>query len=203
MGLQTRKKNKANNTKEKLIMTFFSIYKNKKIENITIKEITDKAGYNRGTFYIYFKSVYDLLKQIEEEILSELQKNMKDLIQMFYEPTHAAEFIEDLSLLFDKYDKYLQTLLSNYGDQIFQYQIKNMLKKAYMEYLGINEQTADQSYKYIIEYLAQANVSTISFWLVNGKQNSNFKDLMTLLHQINISGVNSVLSEYLAKSEQS
>lgn len=201
MGVQTVKNSKAKNTKEKLVKAFFSIYKNKKIEEINVKEITDKAGYNRGTFYIYYKSVYDLLKQIEEEVFAEFQSNMKDLTMLFYAPAHANEIIERLSSLFDKYDKYLQTLLSSSGDPLFQYQIKNMLKKAYVEDLGINEKTSDQSYKYILEYIAQANVSTISFWLVNRKQSSNFKDIMMLLHKINISGVNSVLSEYLEKSK--
>ncbi len=47
------------------------LYAQKPIEKISIKEITELAGYNRGTFYLYYNDVYDLLHQIEEEILGE------------------------------------------------------------------------------------------------------------------------------------
>lgn len=197
MATAPKENKKAANTKVKLTKAFFSIYKNKKIESINVKEITDKAGYNRGTFYIYYKSVYDLLKQTETELFNEFQKNMQNLTRLFYDSDRAPEIIHNLSALFDKYDRYLQVLLGSGGDPLFQYQIKNMLKKAYMEYLNIEDGSSDQNYKYILEYMAQANVSTISFWLANRKQGSNFNDIISLLHKINSKGAHSVLSEYI------
>lgn len=50
-------------TKTNLRTAFWELYKEKPIEKITIKEITDAAGYNRGTFYLYYKDVYDLFTQ--------------------------------------------------------------------------------------------------------------------------------------------
>ena len=46
-------------TKENLVEAFWTLYKDKPLEKITVKEITDKAGYNRGTFYSYFKDTYE------------------------------------------------------------------------------------------------------------------------------------------------
>lgn len=37
-------------TKDKLRSAFWTLYSSKPIDKITIKEITDLAGYNRGTF---------------------------------------------------------------------------------------------------------------------------------------------------------
>lgn len=47
-------------TKACLREAFWTLYTKKPIEKISIKEITDLAGYNRGTFYLYYKDVYDL-----------------------------------------------------------------------------------------------------------------------------------------------
>ena len=44
-------------TKQNLIDAFWSLYTEKRIEDITVKDITHKAGYNRGTVYEYFPSV--------------------------------------------------------------------------------------------------------------------------------------------------
>ena len=39
-------------TKNNLRIAFWSLYAQKPIEKISIKEITELAGYNRGTFFI-------------------------------------------------------------------------------------------------------------------------------------------------------
>ena len=39
--------------KNNLRIAFWSLYAQKPIEKISIKEITELAGYNRGTFYLY------------------------------------------------------------------------------------------------------------------------------------------------------
>ena len=52
-------------TKANLRSAFWTLYTRKPIEKISIKEITDLAGYNRGTFYLYYNDVYDLFSQIE------------------------------------------------------------------------------------------------------------------------------------------
>lgn len=57
------------NTKQDLIDAFWYFYCNKRIEKITIKEITLKAGYNRSTFYEYFIDIYDVLEQIESSLI--------------------------------------------------------------------------------------------------------------------------------------
>ena len=48
-------------TKQIIKDSFWELYKEKKIENITVKDITQKAGFNRSTFYAYFTDVYDIL----------------------------------------------------------------------------------------------------------------------------------------------
>jgi AcrR family transcriptional regulator len=61
-------------TKQNLIDAFWALYCEKRIEKITVKEITQKAGYNRGTFYEYFTDIYDVLNQIEESLIPTLDE---------------------------------------------------------------------------------------------------------------------------------
>lgn len=53
--------------KENIIIAFWEIYREKSINKITIKELMDKAGYHRSVFYTYFKDIYDLLEQEQED----------------------------------------------------------------------------------------------------------------------------------------
>jgi AcrR family transcriptional regulator len=68
-------------TKNNLRIAFWSLYAQKPIEKISIKEITELAGYNRGTFYLYYNDVYDLLHQIEEEILGKITDVLNDSLE--------------------------------------------------------------------------------------------------------------------------
>lgn len=63
-----RKKEISDQTKENLKSTFWKLYTNKELEKITVKEICDNAGYNRGTFYLYYKDIYDIFNHIEREL---------------------------------------------------------------------------------------------------------------------------------------
>ena len=47
------------------------------IEKITVKEVSERAEVNRSTFYAYYKDVYDILEQAEEEIISALLSEQK------------------------------------------------------------------------------------------------------------------------------
>ena len=58
-------------TKLALKTAFWELYTQKPLEKITIKDITDTAGYNRGTFYLYYKDVYDIFTQVKDELLKE------------------------------------------------------------------------------------------------------------------------------------
>ncbi|QNO15346.1 TetR/AcrR family transcriptional regulator [Alkalicella caledoniensis] len=61
-------------TKQNLMDAFWNLYCEKRIEKITVKEITNKAGYNRGTFYEYFTDVYNVLDEIENSLIPSLDE---------------------------------------------------------------------------------------------------------------------------------
>ena len=66
-------------------------------DQITIKELTQRAQINRKTFYLHYASLDDLLEEFQEEIADHFisrkvsysnMKDIRDLIRVFYE--HAA-----------------------------------------------------------------------------------------------------------------
>ncbi len=70
--MMTRGGEAGEQTRENLKQAFLEIYATKPIERISIREITDRAGYNRATFYLHFRDIYDVLESIEAELLSSI-----------------------------------------------------------------------------------------------------------------------------------
>ncbi len=49
----------------------------KDLNKITVSEIVEKAGINRGTFYNHYSDIKDVLNQIEDEIMARLIQKWK------------------------------------------------------------------------------------------------------------------------------
>jgi AcrR family transcriptional regulator len=59
-------------TKKMLQDSLIWLLPNKSIHKISVREICDNAEINRSTFYKYYGSQYDLLKDMENEVLLQI-----------------------------------------------------------------------------------------------------------------------------------
>lgn len=59
---------------------FTDLLGQKPIESISVKELCAAAGINRGTFYGHYQDLYDLRRQMEEEMMADFQKAMEPLL---------------------------------------------------------------------------------------------------------------------------
>ena len=51
------------NTKRKLNQSLIQLMGEKQITQISVKELTELADVNRGTFYFHYTDIYDMLRQ--------------------------------------------------------------------------------------------------------------------------------------------
>ncbi|MEA5040554.1 MAG: TetR/AcrR family transcriptional regulator [Clostridiaceae bacterium] len=58
-------------TKKAIIQSFVGLLNQMPLDKITVKDIVDDCGVNRGTFYYYFQDIYALLEEVFD---SETQK---------------------------------------------------------------------------------------------------------------------------------
>ncbi len=52
-------------TRRQLKECLTRLLKEKKIQDITVRELAEMADINRGTFYLHYKDVFDLMDQIK------------------------------------------------------------------------------------------------------------------------------------------
>ena len=66
---------------QKLIREAFTgLLKQKPIQSISIKELCELAGINRGTFYAHYRDIYDLREKIEDEMYRDVLDALKPLL---------------------------------------------------------------------------------------------------------------------------
>ena len=66
-------------TKMLIRKQFTELLAAKPIQSITVRELCERTGINRSTFYNHYRDVYDLLEKIEEEMLAELAEQLKKI----------------------------------------------------------------------------------------------------------------------------
>ncbi len=153
-------------TKERIRDAFFQLFATKKIERISIKEITDLAQLNRGTFYVYYKDIYDLLEKAEDELLEELIQRLREIIKRIIREQNIEEFLPPLEF-YQKYSRFLKTLLGANGDPNFIHKVKTILKKTLRELFREEKIPQFELMEYVIEYISSAQIGIISYWLEN------------------------------------
>lgn len=58
-------------TKRFLSMALVELLAEKPVNEITVKELTERSDVNRATFYRHYRDIYDMLRQMEQELFGE------------------------------------------------------------------------------------------------------------------------------------
>ena len=61
-------------TKKLLTQALMQLLQEKQVNEITVKELTELADMNRGTFYLYYRDIYDMLEKIEDSLFDGLNE---------------------------------------------------------------------------------------------------------------------------------
>jgi AcrR family transcriptional regulator len=172
-------------TRKDLIDAFWQIYCEKRIEKITVKDITTKAGYNRSTFYEYFNDVYDVLEQLEDSVLPNLSTHHK--ITILTERELVVHF-NQFSKIYQERCNYYSVLLGDNGDPAFQGKFKNVFRPLLMQLFSNYNTEDDFVIEYKIEYVLSTLIGVFHYSYVKGN-NPPVEKVVQLIYRFMFNGV--------------
>lgn len=153
-------------TRKKLMDSFWKLYCEGGIDRVTVGAVAKDAGYNRGTFYEYFTDVYDLLDQLENELLGELERNATVIIGSGI-PRSLHEFSMQCAQLFAADNDRVLVLLGERGDPQFSGKMRRVLLPFFMRIAGLSED--DPNVKYLAAFVFHATLGLLGQWRDDGK----------------------------------
>lgn len=101
--------------------SFIKLLKKRPVNKITVKDVCALAEINRATFYKHYTDCFDLLRQIEDELILELGQ----LIQAVPHRDLADMFKKIFEKIKENGELYI-TITSEYGDITFPNRILNL-----------------------------------------------------------------------------
>jgi len=189
-------------TRKRLMDAFWELYREKRIEQITVGAVAKAAGLNRGTFYTYFTDIYDLLEQLEEELLSQV---IEQLDARYKEvPKSLEELSRSCAQVFALYDDKIYILLSEKGDPAFELKLKKKLRGNVALVQGLP--ATEEIFDYLVTFVVSSLSGLISFWYETGKKMKT-ENLLELIQTLMTTGIlgytNTTFNEYVTLIEKS
>lgn len=112
-----RSESKYFNTAIKMDEALIELLEKKSFEYITVKEICEKAGVNRSTFYLHYETVGDLLEETTRYMINKFLSYFSDRAENASVNVEISE-LENLNFITEKYlNPYLSFMKEN--KQIF------------------------------------------------------------------------------------
>ena len=175
------------------------LLKTKRIQDITVREISEKADINRGTFYLHYRDIFDLMEQIENELLEELE----DVLNHF----KASDLLSNPALVFTRVfhlvkenSDMVSILIGQNGDINFVNRLKDIVRekclKDWMELFrpgaGGGRQTSrssqntlldDSAFEAYYSFTVTGCIGLVQYWLDSGLKETP-EQLASLVEQI-------------------
>lgn len=162
--------NRVRITKIFIRNALFQILKEKPLQAITVRELCQSAGINRGTFYTHYRDIYDLMNQIEEEMTQEFHTKMMPLLSG---TTHVdlIDMITEIFSLIQNNAELCLITLSPHGDKTFLYRLVAIGKEACMKaYLRMNPACDQKVMDYFYTFISTGCIAILEQWLKEGMQ---------------------------------
>ena len=151
-------------TRANLRETFWNLYAERPIERISVREITDRAGYNRATFYLYYHDVYEVLEEIEDALLGGLARLVNDRLLQ----GDRLDFSQHMGLILQlaqRYRGYFEVLIGEKGDPTFSRRFKEVVAPLLERFVLPSEGLTQQESHVLLEFYLSGIVAAVSTWL--------------------------------------
>lgn len=83
-------------TKRSIANAFLELRKQKSIEKITVKELSELAFINKATFYTHYHDIYDLSDQLEDEFMDSVINELPHPESIITDPALATRELADM-----------------------------------------------------------------------------------------------------------
>jgi len=179
------KDRRVRKTRAQLKAALSALMREKDIKEITVRELTERADLNRGTFYCHYKDIYDMVEQVQSEMLEEL-----NAVLNAYTPQQLQKglrpILGDVFALVERNADLFIALLggrdSTPAIQLNQI-IQDKVLKDWWEIYG----TGMGASQYYLDFVVAGTLGILNRWLLDGRREPP-AEMAALTEQVILNG---------------
>lgn len=179
-------------TKRVLRECLFKLLKEKSINEISVKELTEAADVNRSTFYFYYKDIHDMVRQIQDEIFDVFNETVIKPQASFVTVEDFTEYIIRFLLFCKEYESICKFVVNNDPEDFLATKIKVSL----LEHIPDSKKffPLSDSRAYLTGFAIYAIWNTVIDWMNDGMQTQP-EEMAEFLARVYFYGGRTLLSQ--------
>lgn len=158
-------------TRRQLKKGLAALMKEKSVNQITVKELVEEVDINRSTFYLHFKGIQDLLREIEENMEAQIKRAIEEH-PIVSGNENAFYFIEDMFRVLDEEREISKALIGPNGDMGFIHRIERIIKENSRGTLEKMFPGKKEDLKYFYAFCLSGCLGLVKVWLNEGEEKS-------------------------------
>ncbi|WP_127588527.1 TetR/AcrR family transcriptional regulator [Paenibacillus koleovorans] len=162
-------------TQQLLRQALLELIESKGIDSITVTDIATHAQVNRGTFYLHYRDVADLLEQWKEEAFERIRARavQLDLNEAIACALNDEPYPTSIRLLeeFLANGDFFRVMFGPRGDLSYMLRFKELMRSnMYNKITYILPEESEQlvPLDYLLTYLSSANIGILQHWIESG-----------------------------------
>ena len=158
-------------TRRQLKKGLAALMKEKSVNQMTVKELVEEVDINRSTFYLHFKDIQDLLREIEENMEAQIKRAIEEH-PIVSGNENAFYFIEDMFRVLDEEREISKALIGPNGDMGFIHRIERIIKENSRGTLEKMFPGKKEDLKYFYAFCLSGCLGLVKVWLNEGEEKS-------------------------------
>lgn len=159
-------------TKKQLRQGLAELLEEKSAKDITVRELADLVDINRGTFYLHYKDVFDLIEQIEMEMFEDFHNVLDKHPSKSMNGKPLPMLIDVFRFVADNSDM-CKALIGRNGDIAFVNRLKDLVKNRCLnDWMEIFDTGKSQNFEYFYSFIVSGCIGLLQNWLEDGLKES-------------------------------
>ncbi len=166
----------------------------KDLSDITITEIAEEADINRKTFYAHYRDLYDILDEIENDLIGKVFRilNNADILKSMYNP---YPLLRELTGEINKDLEFYRLLVQSRDYNSLLDKIQGIFKARFLELTKDTIKTDKELLAFVIDFITSGITSVYKEWF-SSERNISLEQLSKSLSLLIGGGLNSVIESH-------
>ncbi len=178
-------------SRAKIRSALFELVKEKPYAQISVTELTERAGLNRKTFYMHYASLDDVLSEVEEDFAAALSRVLAD--SSFYDTRKiSSDMVYGVEAAVRENYEVLDCLSLARSFDVIRDRVERGVRDVIWQKLAQYSSLDDAGRTYISQYLAAGLVSMIVLWIRSG-DGKPLEEVAQMAEQMIFYGISSQL----------
>lgn len=152
-------------TKMMLRDSFLDLMQEKPVGKITVKELCDKAGVNRATFYSHYTDIYDLYEEIERDLAQTIMHSLSITLGS----GSLKDFSREICEIIAQNEKLCMAFFGEYSDPELPLRVVGTLRESSIAmWKQSRPELSDATLNRFYTFMANGSLAIIRSWVQSG-----------------------------------